>query len=286
MDLDEVSRLCAKLNLDEEDGPVVRMTRDVYASGWDRMGPCLVGKVLGNRIANIDSLRKVLRLIWRILNSFDVEKMGSDNLSLFSFGRLEDRQQILSGGPWLFENQLRSLIKPRGLGELSNMNFNLVAFWVKIINIPGYYVSSGSNRCDCPTHSGYTCLMEDLGKEVSILFRYEHLPEFCYFCGIIGHRARDCSKRGDLACGEKSVRRFRYRVWLRASTLVVRNRQEIENDKSISKLASVQGKIRKRYPMPESSSSGFIGEHNFHRDKAREVEEEMAMYRVSSIEQL
>ncbi|PON48461.1 hypothetical protein TorRG33x02_320460 [Trema orientale] len=29
--------------------------------------------------------------------------------------------------------------------------------------------------------------------------------------------------------------------------------------------------------MPESSSSGFIGERNFHGDKAREVEEEMAM---------
>ncbi|PON63653.1 hypothetical protein PanWU01x14_129850 [Parasponia andersonii] len=55
----QVSEIYFKGLKDEEDCPVVRMTRVVYASGRNQMGLCLVGKVLSNRpIANIDGLQK------------------------------------------------------------------------------------------------------------------------------------------------------------------------------------------------------------------------------------
>lgn len=32
----------------------------------------------------------------------------------------------------------------------------------------------------------------ELGREISFILQYEHLPEFCYGCGVIGHRAQEC----------------------------------------------------------------------------------------------
>ncbi|PON99381.1 hypothetical protein TorRG33x02_049240 [Trema orientale] len=83
MDLDEVARLYARLNLDEDDGPASHMNQDVFASGRDQIDLCLLGKVLGNQIANLDGLRRVLRQIWHILNSFNVEKIGLNNIFLW-----------------------------------------------------------------------------------------------------------------------------------------------------------------------------------------------------------
>ncbi|PON82315.1 Zinc knuckle CX2CX4HX4C [Trema orientale] len=162
MDLDEIASLCEKLTLDEKDGLVVPMGREFYCSGKDRMELCLVGKILRNKLVNMD-----------------------------------------------------------GIGEISNMNFNLVSFWVQFFNVPVVCLTEdcakfwGSQigiveeaevvrgnmrariRIDVtmPFCRGICCSMDGIDGEVSLLLRYEFLPEFCYFCGIIGYRARECPKR-------------------------------------------------------------------------------------------
>ncbi|PON46296.1 hypothetical protein TorRG33x02_326530, partial [Trema orientale] len=65
-----------------------------------------------------------------------VKQMGSNNLFSFSFGKPEDHQRILEGSPWSFENQLISLVKLKGVCDFTNINFNMVAFWVQILNAP------------------------------------------------------------------------------------------------------------------------------------------------------
>ncbi|PON34835.1 Endonuclease/exonuclease/phosphatase [Parasponia andersonii] len=80
MELDEISKLCAGLILDEDDGPLVQVERSLYEHSKERMDNCLIGKVLGNRIANGEGLRKVMKNVWRVPNSFQVEPMNSTNL--------------------------------------------------------------------------------------------------------------------------------------------------------------------------------------------------------------
>ena len=53
----------------------------------------------------------------------------------FHFGKLEDRLRLMMNGPWLFERQVISLVKPGGLGHTATMNFNWVPFWIHIFNV-------------------------------------------------------------------------------------------------------------------------------------------------------
>ncbi|PON63392.1 hypothetical protein TorRG33x02_276360 [Trema orientale] len=59
VDLDEVLKLCTSLNLDEDDGPVVEMSLSAYSENGDKLDLCLVGKILGNKLANKDGSRSL-----------------------------------------------------------------------------------------------------------------------------------------------------------------------------------------------------------------------------------
>ncbi|PON78901.1 Zinc finger, CCHC-type [Trema orientale] len=98
------------------------------------------------------------------------------------------------------------------------MNFDLVAFWIHIYNVP---VRCMNDDCamfcgqmlgdleevhvkdSCmhvrvkidvtkPLHRGICCFIEEVDYEVSLLLKYERLPDFCFTCGIIGHQDREC----------------------------------------------------------------------------------------------
>ncbi|KAF5463103.1 hypothetical protein F2P56_019045 [Juglans regia] len=53
------------------------------------------------------------------------------------------------------------------------------------------------------------------GESVWIRFFYEHLPNFCHWCGRIGHTDKDCAFRKQDSEVQKMVAQP-YGVWLRA----------------------------------------------------------------------
>ncbi|PON76941.1 hypothetical protein TorRG33x02_241260 [Trema orientale] len=66
MDLDEISKLCSSLKLDESDGPMVRMGKSLYEIRKDKMLLCLVGKVFGNKLINREGLEGAMTAAWRL----------------------------------------------------------------------------------------------------------------------------------------------------------------------------------------------------------------------------
>ncbi|KAL5790512.1 hypothetical protein ACOSQ2_005400 [Xanthoceras sorbifolium] len=60
---------------------------------------------------------------------------------------------------------------------------------------------------------GLRVLMGELEEEVVVVLRYEHLPNFCYYCGVISYLVRECP------CNVKGVveSQFRFGSWMRAS---------------------------------------------------------------------
>ena len=53
------------------------------------------------------------------------------------------------------------------------------------------------------------------GVRCWLTFRYEHLPTFCYICGLIGHDDKHCCKSQ-----QDGLKERQYGEWLRASSVV------------------------------------------------------------------
>ncbi|PON82113.1 hypothetical protein TorRG33x02_221080 [Trema orientale] len=134
--------------------------------------------------------------------------------------------------------------------------------------------------------------MEEVGNIVSILLRYEHLPEFCFFGRIISHQDRDCSKRGDLAAGDDCIMHYQYGLWLWASTLVVCERTNLGSHHSYLRLNRTRSgsgdndNDQRSQNLRTSNNDNMHGECNFLGDEYREVEEEITKYGVKTIERL
>ena len=89
--------LNCSLNLNENNGPIVHLDKEIYAKGKERMGLCLIGKELGNKVANHEGLEGAMRAVWKISHNFKVEQTGSNNVFAFHFGKIEELHRALSG---------------------------------------------------------------------------------------------------------------------------------------------------------------------------------------------
>ena len=64
MNLEELSKLCESLHLDDRDGPVVTINKEKTLAGKTKMDLVLIGKVLGNRIVNKDVIEGKVEQVW------------------------------------------------------------------------------------------------------------------------------------------------------------------------------------------------------------------------------
>lgn len=48
----EISSLCIKLRLDEEDGPPIMVSQNSVSDGFHKMELCLVGNIMGTKLVN------------------------------------------------------------------------------------------------------------------------------------------------------------------------------------------------------------------------------------------
>ncbi|KAK6143777.1 hypothetical protein DH2020_024125 [Rehmannia glutinosa] len=218
MDPDEIAALCERLKLEAEDTPTLSVTTDDSNEGYWNISTCLVGKIIGGRTVNREGLESALRIIWKTRFSFQIEAKPGQNIFLFRFTTEEDRNTVYNGGPWLFNKQVISLIKPSGVGDISSMNFLRIPFWIHILNLPLICLTE---RCIMniggllgevlatdlegivprvkviinagrPLQRGLKVFLEAMGEEFTLPIQYERLPDFCFGCGMIGHRLCEC----------------------------------------------------------------------------------------------
>ncbi|TXG66449.1 hypothetical protein EZV62_007724 [Acer yangbiense] len=135
MDQDEITNLCASLSISEKDGPVRILEANLRNEAVIRMSLSLVSMILFNKIVNREAFMRVIGKIWRVNEGFEIE-LVSGNIFTFFFKNEEDRQRIISGGPWSFDNALMGLAKPEGKGTIESVQFKVAKFWVQIHQVP------------------------------------------------------------------------------------------------------------------------------------------------------
>ncbi|TXG54037.1 hypothetical protein EZV62_019293 [Acer yangbiense] len=134
MNPEELEMLCSALSIREKEKPVGTLATNLKKRGERLLSLCLVGKVLTNKLVNKEAFINVMTLIWRVSKGVEIEALEG-NVFVFHFKNLEDRKYIQSEGPWTFDKAIIVFEEPLGTGDIAQMEFNTVEFWVQIHNL-------------------------------------------------------------------------------------------------------------------------------------------------------
>lgn len=173
------------------------------------------------RALNMDSVARTFKPLWRSENGFKVQVEG-DHKVLFVFDNKEDVDRILDAQPWSFDKSLVVLQRYDRNSPIEELSLDKASFWVQVHNIPIRYRnrSVAEDICESigevhrstensegeggsfvrvrvtldvyqPLCRGRVIQLEEGGK-IWVNFKYERLPNFCYWCGCFDHGDKDC----------------------------------------------------------------------------------------------
>ncbi|XP_073121703.1 uncharacterized protein At4g02000-like [Henckelia pumila] len=223
----EVEDLYKRLNLEEESGGItVKAEEDGKKEGQD-FNWSLVGRFLTDRQINFTAMQNTLASIWRHVKGVCIKMIGP-NLYLFQFFHELDVSRVINDGPWTFDQHLL-IFKSLELGmNPHQVPLFQVDFWIQVYDLPigymservardvgnflGKFVEADSNNftgiwrdykrirvsMDIRLPIKRRMKLKKIGEEWSwINFKYEKIPTFCFFCGVIGHFDKFCEKLFD-----------------------------------------------------------------------------------------
>lgn len=131
----DLTKLWGNFSLSAEESEEVEI-QDHTVEGVVKQGKsCLVGKLIADRTVSKDTIRSILMRGWRPSETMAVKVLG-DNLFLVEFMNDWDKVRVLEGRPWVFEGNLFSVVDFDGGTPPSNLDFEKVAFWVRMFRLP------------------------------------------------------------------------------------------------------------------------------------------------------
>ena len=182
----------------------------------------LAAKFCTTRIINIDAVMRTLKPLWRAARGLKGRNMG-DNRVMFLFENTVEMEWVMANGPWSFDKLLILLKRIEDDGSFSSVVFDSCAFWVQIHDLPPRHMTiavcekiagtlgevdhvedpdEGRNRgsfmharisinIDHPLCRGRKVWL-GRARDHWVSFKFERLPNFCYWCGRVTHSDRDC----------------------------------------------------------------------------------------------
>ncbi|KAM6586590.1 hypothetical protein CsatA_009195 [Cannabis sativa] len=206
---------------------------------------CLVGKFLTGRTIDFDAMRHMMASLWQPGRGVYIKELDT-NRYLFQFYHEIDIQAVIDGSPWTF-NRIQLVFHRLQRGEdprlvrlhkldmwiqLHELKYGFMSDWVvkHVGNYIGSYVKSDPRNfvgiwrdylrvrvtidIEKPLKRRKK-LIKPSGEWIWTTFKYEHVPMFCFICGLIGHSERFCPKRFEEHFDD-SIRL--YGEWMKAPT--------------------------------------------------------------------
>ncbi|KAI7990584.1 hypothetical protein LOK49_LG12G02504 [Camellia lanceoleosa] len=219
--MEEVSR---KLKLTEDEANLVVLGEADTRSTASDVGLCLLGRIFTKRVIDTEVLKATLILVWCLSQGVNITVLG-ENLFLFQFVHLVDKSKVLSYGPWSFDKHLLFCEFDPSL-KPSKISFTYASFWIYVYNLPlismtksvGMVIANTiGSFIDMDYGDGGTtwenflriqvwlnvsrplqrCMLIALQERDPgwVSFKYERLPNFCYYYRMLGHDDKECHDR-------------------------------------------------------------------------------------------
>lgn len=181
---------------------------------------------------NVDAFKRTMTQSWGVSKRLVIRSIGP-NKFVFQFFHWRDKEKVMQGRPWCFDNQLVVLNEVSGDEQPSEVNLNFSPFWIRLKNLPfnccstpmcNVIASRLGHVMDIDDECAYLdnyrrvrifmditkplCRFQNIkgrdGKIVRTDIAYERLPFFCFLCGVNGHNDRDCDNIED-GCDQEQV---------------------------------------------------------------------------------
>ena len=183
----------------------------------------IAAKFLTKQALNTEAVIRTFNPIWQSKNGFKVCNVGN-HIILFIFDNEEEVEKILEGDPWSFDKHLVMIKQYDYSIPVQELVFEQVSLWVQVHDIPIMYLSREIAEKLCETTGEVskepTLAKVDCGNVMRIRvrvdttlphcrgrlftlengskgwasFKYERLPNVCYWCGQLDHFYRDCNQ--------------------------------------------------------------------------------------------
>ena len=182
----------------------------------------LAAKFLTRRALNVESVACTFKPLWRTDHGFTIRDMN-DNKLVFVFEDEADWERVMLGEPWAYDKYLVIFQRIEEDEAIEEVTFTETSFWVQLHSIPVCrmnqevatilgsslgkiaHITGSTTAADGgqamhirvsidttkPLCKGRKAMLEK-GRETWISFRYERLPNFCYWCGHVTHSDKDC----------------------------------------------------------------------------------------------
>uniref|UniRef100_A0A803LGE7 CCHC-type domain-containing protein n=1 Tax=Chenopodium quinoa TaxID=63459 RepID=A0A803LGE7_CHEQI len=173
-------------------------------------------------------------------------------------------EKVLDGAPWNFDNQLLLLKEIEGDEQPENIDLKFCPFWIRLYNLPfdsrsdddvrkiiekiGVVLEVENDELGWDKSRRARVLIDTTrpiriiqkirnkkGAVTSVQFKYERLSTFCFLCGILGHREKDCPNADE----DTDVEEKQWGLWLRASPRKGHEKLKEEVDKLRQKSQSL-----------------------------------------------
>lgn len=96
---------------------------------------CLVGRLLTSWAFNVEAFKRTITQFWGLQKKVIIGAIET-NLFVFQFFHWRDKENILIGCPWCFDQHLLVLNEIKGNEHLAHVPLSFSPFWVRIRNLP------------------------------------------------------------------------------------------------------------------------------------------------------
>ena len=181
----------------------------------------MAAKFMTKHALNIDAIVKTFTPLWRSCNGFKIRNIVNHRI-LFVFDDEFEVENIIHGEPWNFDKHLVIMEQFEVSNLVDTLKFDKTMFWVQVHGIPYKYMNvkvakkiyevlvkvihstnpaetDGGNflrvrvimDISSPLCRGRVIALAS-GEKIWVSFKYERLPNICYWCGCFNHDDKDC----------------------------------------------------------------------------------------------